>query len=98
LDESEIVTLIACSHSIGGVYSVDYTEIVSSPVAAENKAGFDTTLGEIDNNVVLEYLKNSTANLLVVNANDTLNSNKHIFAVDGRVTIRKLSNKGYLKL
>jgi catalase (peroxidase I) len=61
-DESEIVTLIACSHSIGGVHSVDYTDIVSSPITAENKAGFDTTLGEIDNNVVLKYLKNSTAN------------------------------------
>jgi hypothetical protein len=73
------------------VHSVDYTEIVSSPITAENKAGFDTTLGEIDNNVVLEYLKNSTANPLVVNANDTLNSNKRIFAADGRLYASSLT-------
>jgi hypothetical protein len=97
LDDSEMITLIACGHSIGGVHSVDHPEIVSGPVAPENKASFDTSLGEMDNKVVMEYLDNSTANPLIVNANDTLNSDKRIFAADGKATMRKLADKGFFK-
>jgi hypothetical protein len=97
LSETEMITLIACGHSIGGVHSVDHPEIVSGPVTAENKASFDTTLAVLDNNVVLEYLDNSTANPLVVNANNTLNSDKRIFAADDNATMRKLTDKAYFK-
>ncbi|KAI4950206.1 hypothetical protein J4E91_004862 [Alternaria rosae] len=97
LTEKEMITLIACGHSIGGVHSVDHPEIVSGPVTAENKATFDTTSGEMDNNVVLEYLNNSTANPLVVNANNTLNSDKRIFLADDNATMRKLADKAYFK-
>ena len=97
LSETDMITLIACGHSIGGVHSVDHPEIVSGPVSAENKASFDTTLGVLDNNVVLEYLDNSTANPLVVNPNNTLNSDKRIFAADDNKTMRKLADKAYFK-
>jgi len=97
LDEADMITLIACGHSIGGVHSVDHPEIVSGPVSPENKATFDTSSGEMDNQVVLEYLDNSTANPLIVNANDTLNSDKRIFAADGNATMRKLADKAYFK-
>jgi hypothetical protein len=97
LSETDMITLIACGHSIGGVHSVDHPEIVSGQVSAENKASFDTTLGVLDNNVVLEYLDNSTANPLIVNANDTLNSDKRIFAADENKTMRKLADKAYFK-
>jgi hypothetical protein len=97
MDEADMITLIACGHSIGGVNSVDHPEIVSGPVSPENKASFDTTKGAMDNQVVLEYLDNSTANPLIVNANDTLNSDKRIFAADGNATMRKLADKAYFK-
>lgn len=92
-----MITLIACGHSIGGVHSVDHPEIVSGPVSPENKANFDTTLGVLDNKVVVEYLNNSTANPLVRNANDTLNSDKRIFASDDNKTMRKLVDATYFK-
>lgn len=97
MDEADMITLIACGHSIGGVHSIDHPEIVSGPVSPENKASFDTTKGEMDNQVVLEYLDNSTANPLIVNANDTLNSDKRIFAADGNATMHKLADKAYFK-
>lgn len=97
LNETDMITLIACGHSIGGVHSVDHPEIVSGPVSAENKLSFDTTKGELDNNVVLEYLDNSTANPLVVNPNNTLNSDKRIFAADDNATMKKLADKAYFK-
>ncbi|KAG9187584.1 hypothetical protein G6011_05455 [Alternaria panax] len=97
LSETDMITLIACGHSIGGVHSVDHPEIVPGPVTAENKVSFDTTLGVLDNNVVLEYLDNSTANPLIVNTNNTLNSDKRIFAADDNKTMRKLADKAYFK-
>jgi hypothetical protein len=97
LTETEMITLIACGHSIGGVHSVDHPEVVSGPVTAENKATFDTTSGEMDNNVVLEYLDNSTSNPLVVNPNNTLNSDKRIFLADDNATMRRLADKAYFK-
>jgi hypothetical protein len=97
LNEVDVITLIACGHSIGGVHSVDHPEMVSGPVSAENKASFDTTKGVMDNNVVLEYLDNSTANPSIVNTNNTLNLEKRIFAAYENATMRKLANKAYFK-
>ncbi|EUC45334.1 hypothetical protein COCMIDRAFT_36911 [Bipolaris oryzae ATCC 44560] len=97
ISEVDMITLIACGHSIGGVHSVDHPEIVSGPVSAENKASFDTTSGALDNQVVVEYLNNSTTNPLVRNANDTLNSDKRIFASDDNKTMRKLADPAYFK-
>jgi hypothetical protein len=97
LNEADMITLIACGHSIGGVHSVDHPEIVPGPVSAENKLSFDTTKGVMDNNVVLEYLDNTTANPLIVNTNNTLNSDKRIFAADDNATMRKLAIKAYFK-
>lgn len=92
-----MITLTACGHSIGGVYSVDHPEIVSGNVSAENKASFDTTKGVLDNNVVLEYLDNSTTNPLIRNANNTLNSDKRVFAADDNATMKKLADATYFK-
>jgi hypothetical protein len=92
-----MITLIACGHSIGSVHSVDHPEIVSGEVTAENIAHFDTTSGVMDNAVVLEYLDNSTSNPLIRNANDTLNSDKRIFAADDNKTMKKLADGAYFK-
>jgi hypothetical protein len=92
-----MITLIACGHSIGGVHSIDHPEIVSGQVSAENKASFDTTKGVLDNAVVLEYLDNNTTNPLVTNKNDTLNSDKRIFAADDNKTMNKLADAAYFK-
>lgn len=65
--------------------------------AAANIAQFDTTAGSLDNGVVTEYLNNSTANPLIRNSNDTLNSDKRIFSSDGDVTMKKLADAAYFK-
>ncbi|KAI8941040.1 hypothetical protein NX059_002284 [Plenodomus lindquistii] len=96
-NQTEMITLVACGHSIGSVHSVDHPEIVSGEPADSNVARFDTTFGELDNAVVTEYLNNSTANPLIRNTNDTLNSDKRIFASDNNVTMRKLADKAHFK-
>ncbi|KAF2023935.1 heme peroxidase [Setomelanomma holmii] len=97
LHEADMITLIACGHSIGGVHSIDHPEIVPGAVSAEKKLSFDLTKGVLDNAVVLEYLDNSTSNPLIRNTNDTLNSDKRIFAADDNATMKKLVDPAYFK-
>lgn len=92
-----MITLVACGHTIGSVHSVDHPEIVSGPVEASNIAQFDTTAATFDNQPVIEYLNNSTRNPLIINTNDTLNSDKRIFSSDGHVTMNKLSDAAVFK-
>lgn len=87
-----MITLVACGHTIGSVHSVDHPEIVSGPVEAANIAHFDTTPSRFDNAPVSEYLNGSTLNPLIINTNDTLNSDKRIFGADGNVTMTKLKD------
>lgn len=95
---AEMITLVACGHTIGGVHSVDHPEIViTGNVSEANVARFDTTTGTFDNKVVTEYLDDSTLNPLLRNTNDTLNSDKRIFASDGNATMNRLAEPAFYK-
>ncbi|EKM82462.1 hypothetical protein AGABI1DRAFT_111078 [Agaricus bisporus var. burnettii JB137-S8] len=90
---SDMVGLIACGHSIGGVTSADEPDIVppgndpSKPTIVD----FDST-GNFDNKVVTEYLDGSTQNPLVVTSNQTLASDLKIFISDANQTIRSFAD------
>lgn len=92
-----MITLVACGHTLGSVHSVDHPEIVSGEVAAENIAQFDTTADKLDPIVVTEFLNNTTKNPLIINANDTLNSDKRVFGADGNATMIKLKDPAVYK-
>ncbi|PSK50303.1 hypothetical protein B9Z65_247 [Elsinoe australis] len=95
---TEMITLVACGHTLGGVHSVDHPEIViEGPVSEENVARFDTTTGNFDNKVVMEYLDNSSRNPLLRNTNDTLNSDKRIFGSDNNATMTRLAEPTFFK-
>lgn len=93
----EMITLVACGHSVGSVHSVDHPEIVSGTPSPTNVAHFDRTFSALDNGVVTEYLDNSTANPLIRNANNMLNSDKRVFSSDGDETMKKLADGKYFK-
>lgn len=96
--DTEMITLVACGHTVGGVHSVDHPEIVTEgEVSAANVARFDNTTGNFDNAVVTEYLNNTTQNPLVRATNKTLNSDQRIFASDGNETMAKLADPVYFK-
>ncbi|KAF2715325.1 hypothetical protein K504DRAFT_497197 [Pleomassaria siparia CBS 279.74] len=91
-NQEEMITLVACGHTLGSVHSVDHPEIVAGEQTAANIATFDTTASRFDPVVVTEYLADNTTNPLIINQNDTLNSDKRIFAADGNVTMTKLAS------
>ncbi|KAF8660614.1 hypothetical protein AX16_001593 [Volvariella volvacea WC 439] len=91
--QSEMIALTACGHTIGGVRSTDFPDLVPSgsdpnvPIF-EN---FDST-EQFDNAVVTEYLDGTTTNPLVVNPNQTMVSDLKIFASDGNATVHSLAD------
>ncbi|KAH7397133.1 heme peroxidase [Pyrenochaeta sp. MPI-SDFR-AT-0127] len=96
-NQEDMITLVACGHTIGSVHSVDHPEIVSGTPSEENIAQFDTTASNFDSAVVSEYLNNTTKNPLVINANTTLNSDARIFGSDGNATMTKMKDQSVYK-
>ncbi|KAF8193457.1 heme peroxidase [Pholiota molesta] len=69
---TEMIQLVACGHTIGGVQSVDFPEVVkanASDPSAVVLADFDTT-PQFDITIVTEYLDGTTQNPLVVPASN----------------------------
>ncbi|KAF9260590.1 heme peroxidase [Marasmius fiardii PR-910] len=87
--QSEMIALVACGHSLGGVRRGDFPDIVKNP--DEVISMFDET-HSFDNNVVTGYLQGSTSNPLVVGPNTTTNSDLRIFSSDGNATMQSIAS------
>ncbi|KAF4614474.1 hypothetical protein D9613_002681 [Agrocybe pediades] len=93
-NQAEMIKLVACGHTMGGVSSADFPQLVapdpksSFPVFDD----FDTT-PSFDEKVVTEYLDGSTQNVLVVGANKTLVSDLRVFQSDNNATVQGLTDK-----
>ncbi|KAJ7279989.1 heme peroxidase [Mycena rebaudengoi] len=93
--KTEMIGLVACGHSFGGVQHEQFPDIVpelNDPDSTLSVAHFDSTFVQFDNNVATEYIDGTTRNPLVVGLNDTTNSDKRIFGSDGNVTMRSFAN------
>ncbi|KAH8883560.1 heme peroxidase [Thozetella sp. PMI_491] len=90
---NEMIALVACGHSIGGVHGVDFPQIVPRPanntvrhVPFSNEEGtvtFDTTTNDFDNKVAIEFVGNVSQNPLAFGQNETTRSDFRIFNLDG---------------
>ncbi|KAJ7102640.1 heme peroxidase [Mycena crocata] len=85
---AEMIQLVACGHSMGGVRNPDFSNMV--PADGDHKF-FDSTQGRFDNKVITEYLDGTTQNVLVVTQNETLRSDLRIFSSDGNKTMQAMS-------
>ncbi|KAF9030944.1 heme peroxidase [Hymenopellis radicata] len=86
---SDMIKMVACGHTLGGVHGSDFPEITGDSNAT-NFVHFDGTFSSFDGAVVTEYLNGSTSNPLVVGPADT-NSDLRIFSADGNVTVQSMS-------
>ncbi|KAJ7509030.1 heme peroxidase [Mycena galericulata] len=93
--QTEMIGLVACGHTFGGVQHMTFPDIVGElddPNSTEDVAHFDTTFVTFDNDVAKEYISGTTKNPLVVGFNDTTNSDERIFGSDGNATMRSFAN------
>ncbi|KIK58318.1 hypothetical protein GYMLUDRAFT_45533 [Collybiopsis luxurians FD-317 M1] len=86
---TEMISLVACGHTLGGIRHADFPLIVTDNDT--DVALFDTTKN-FDNVVVSQYLQNTSQDVLVVGPNVTTRSDFRIFSSDGNVTMRSFLN------
>ncbi|KAJ7823537.1 heme peroxidase [Mycena leptocephala] len=92
--KTEMIGLIACGHSFGGVQHKVFPQIVpdfNDPQNTQSVAHFDSTFTKFDNNIATEYISGTTQNPLVVGTNHTTRSDKRIFASDGNATMQSFA-------
>ncbi|KAK7018704.1 hypothetical protein VNI00_018297 [Paramarasmius palmivorus] len=87
--QSEMIGLVACGHTLGGVRREDFPEVIHD--TSVNFTTFDSTV-EFDNRVVAEYLDGTTNNPLVTGPNSTTNSDLRIFSSDGNATMQSIAS------
>ncbi|KAI1328804.1 heme peroxidase [Xylariaceae sp. FL0255] len=90
----EMIQVTACGHSIGGVHSTEFPDIVTAGTGVNGEVSFDETDAVFDNKVVIDYVAGNTTNPLVVgpSVEATRNSDFKTFSYDQNVTIKTLTN------
>ncbi|KAE9402259.1 heme peroxidase, partial [Gymnopus androsaceus JB14] len=86
-NQTEMISLVACGHTLGGVRQADFPLIV--PDSSIDVDTFDTTPA-FDTTIVSQYLQNTTEDVLVVGPNVTTRSDFRIFSSDGNATMQSL--------
>ncbi|KAJ7249598.1 heme peroxidase [Mycena rebaudengoi] len=97
--QEEMIGLVACGHTFGGVQHDPFPDIVpdlNDPNNSESVLHFDATNTHFDNNIATEYITGTSQNPLLVGFNDTTNSDKRIFGSDGNATMHSFANSAKL--
>ncbi|KAJ6486907.1 L-ascorbate oxidase [Mycena sanguinolenta] len=87
---SEMIQLVACGHTLGGVRYPDFPDVVSGTGSTTIVDLFDETQ-QFDHSIVSQYLDGSTRDPLVV-LNQTMASDLRVFNSDGNVTMQSMNS------
>ncbi|KAI0839932.1 heme peroxidase [Hypoxylon sp. FL0890] len=91
---TEMIGLVACGHTLGGVHGENFPEIVPVVDDINNQASrqdFDESFDNFDNSVAKQFVANTTQNPLAFGHNETTRSDFRIFNADGGSLIRKMA-------
>lgn len=91
---SEMITVTACGHTVGGVHAANFPEAVVPGSVANDFQHFDSTLGVFDERVVVEYLDNNGTDALndPTSLKSGYNSDFKVFTADNNATIKTLAD------
>ncbi|KAJ6463794.1 L-ascorbate oxidase [Mycena vitilis] len=87
---SEMIQLVACGHTLGGVRYPDFPTIVTGSGGGTVVDLFDGTQ-QYDHNIVTTYLDGTTQNPLIV-LNQTMASDMRVFSSDSNVTMQSMNS------
>ncbi|POS79507.1 hypothetical protein DHEL01_v202090 [Diaporthe helianthi] len=92
--QAEMIGLVACGHTIGGVHSTEFPVLVPAGTATNNESALDSTPDVFDNKVVTEYLDGTTKNPLVVGPSVAAKQNADfvVYNSDKNVTMKTLAS------
>lgn len=91
---TEMIQVVACGHTLGGVHTPEFPDIVPPGTSSNDEVGLDSTVAAFDNKVVAEYLDNNTRNPLVVGPAVAIdkNSDFKVFTADNNATMETLAD------
>lgn len=92
--QTEMIGLVACGHTIGGVHTTEFPALVPAGTTANGESALDSTPDVFDNKVVTEYLDGTTKSPLVVGPSVALKQNADfvVFNSDRNVTMNTLAS------
>ncbi|KAJ7145356.1 heme peroxidase [Mycena crocata] len=87
---SEMIQLVACGHTLGGVRYPDFPTVIA-PVDGQASVVqlFDETQS-FDHNIVTQYLDSTTKDPLIV-LNQTMASDRRVFGADNNATMQSMA-------
>ncbi|KAF2267176.1 heme peroxidase, partial [Lojkania enalia] len=90
--DAEMIQLVACGHTVGGVHGESHPLIVPPGSAPNDVVSLDSTPDVFDNKIVTEWLDWNTTDPMVVGPSiqNTRDSDKRVFIADGNVTMNAL--------
>ena len=91
---TEMIAVTACGHTIGGVHSSNFPDIVPPNTAPNDRQQFDSTDSVFDSKIASEYVAGNSTDPLTVGPSVAIgkNSDARVFASDGNVTIASLAD------
>jgi hypothetical protein len=90
---TEMIQVVACGHTIGGVHSVNFPNIVTAGTVPNDYQFLDSTRG-FDSKIAVEYIANNGSDALVRGpcASSTRCSDLAIFTSDNNATIQSMQD------
>jgi hypothetical protein len=89
--QTDMIQMTVCGHTIGGVHSVNFPDIVPPGTAPNDYALLDGTL-EFDNAIVTRYLVGPEINPLVIGPARGKRSDLAVFSIDQNATIQTMQD------
>lgn len=91
---ADMIAMTACGHTIGGVHSADFPQIVPVGSAPNDFGSADSTIDVFDNKIALEWIAGTTADPMSVGPSIAAgrNSDGKVFGADGNVTMQALTD------
>ena len=98
-DQTQMVQLVACGHTVGGVHAAAFPQIVPPGSAPNGVRTFDATSNYFDARVAIDYVAGNTTDPLVVGPSIAAgrNSDTKVFTVDQNATIRGMTDPTFFR-
>lgn len=97
INNTEMIQLVACGHTLGGVHAAEQPNIIDAGGFPNDYAHFDTSVASFDNKIATEFVSGNTKNPMVVGKayrldNRGRDSDRRIYNSDGNITVRAMSD------
>lgn len=97
VNNTEMIQLVACGHTLGGVHAAEQPLIINSGEFPNNYAHFDTSVASFDNKIATEFYSGNPMNPMVFGKayradGRGRDSDRRVYGSDGNITITAMSD------